>query len=602
MATNHVLLPYRLRTVRTGVQATFIVVAGLAVFAFLPHDAEIQIAPYLALMAVAAAGAVAIMMLPWQRLFESARGMHLMYAWSILDILIISAVIAVTGGHASDLFWIYTLTAFFMAASYPPRAQLALLAFTYASYLGVLAWTGSPFMAGSIVARFSILGVLTFMASFLSREQMSQIAAHREALSESERGATLIATVARATRSMSTLDSDGVLRSVIDGVVSLGFEAANFGFYDDASATYRVSHARGLPPEFTDEPHPADAGMTGLVRRTRRTQTIDDYTHYDHALPLLRGSGFVAVIGSPIWVNGRLEAVLVGGTHQRMRFTAEDIEAFELLAGQAGRALENARRFEAERRTVERLAELDRMKQDFLSNVSHELRTPLTAILGMGETLLHRWTQLDDERRLGLLERVTANAETLDDLISTLLDFSRLEAGKIRVEPVPVDVGALASDVARRLEALFGGHLTTAIDDDLVVHADPQLLERVLENLLSNAAKHTPEGTSVDLTAVGDGSMAVVSVRDEGLGIPADELAHLGERFYRGGETNTRQARGTGLGLAFVREVLTLHGAHLDISSRVGSGSTFTFRLPRIDPAMVISSAQDSGDSVARDT
>jgi len=134
------------------------------------------------------------------------------------------------------------------------------------------------------------------------------------------------------------------------------------------------------------------------------------------------------------------------------------------------------------------------------------------------------------------------------------------------------------------------------------VHADPQLLERVLENLLSNAAKHTPEGTSVDLTAVGDGSMAVVSVRDEGLGIPADELAHLGERFYRGGETNTRQARGTGLGLAFVREVLTLHGAHLDISSRVGSGSTFTFRLPRIDPAMVISSAQDSGDSVARDT
>jgi len=117
------------------------------------------------------------------------------------------------------------------------------------------------------------------------------------------------------------------------------------------------------------------------------------------------------------------------------------------------------------------------------------------------------------------------------------------------------------------------------MDPGLVVQADPKLLERVLENLLSNAAKHTPPGTRVRLSARVEGTMVEISVSDDGPGVSEDDAEHLGERFFRGGDLNTR-AKGIGLGLALVREILELHGSDLQIDTQLGSVSRFTFRLP----------------------
>src|SRR5205823_5858657 len=233
--------------------------------------------------------------------------------------------------------------------------------------------------------------------------------------------------------------------------------------------------------------------------------------------------------------DGRLRAVLVGGTSTVRRIPSEDVEGMELVAAQAGIALVNAERFE-------RLTELDRLKQDFVSTVSHELRTPLTVIQGLGKTLQQRWDQLEDGLRLELLQRLNENGDSLSSTITSLLDFSRLEAGRLEVRPESFDLGGLVTGVADRVRTLFGTRrLHVDVAAGVGVTADPQLVERVVENLLSNAAKHTPPDCAVRVTLQVDGGHACVAVHDTGNGIPAHEVAHLGDRFFRGGEVHTRR-------------------------------------------------------------
>jgi signal transduction histidine kinase len=187
---------------------------------------------------------------------------------------------------------------------------------------------------------------------------------------------------------------------------------------------------------------------------------------------------------------------------------------------------------------------------------------------------------VDDRTRRDLLAGLTSNAKALDELISNLLDFSRLEAGRLDVRFGRLELTQLLESIAARLQSLFTRHtLELEVESDLVVEADGILIERVVENLLTNAAKHTPEGTPITLSARREGDEAVVVVRDEGPGIPAEDLAHLGERFFRGGDLNSRPTKGLGLGLALVREALSLHGSSLQIETEVGGGSSFSFRL-----------------------
>jgi signal transduction histidine kinase len=369
---------------------------------------------------------------------------------------------------------------------------------------------------------------------------------------------------------------------VVESAQSLGLEAAGLAVFDQVDDTYELIHARGLPEEYVKETHSASGGIPGLVKGTGETVVLNDYKVHWKAFPILKRQGFKAMMGTPVWTQGRLAAALVAGTRKERRLVSEDVEAFELLATLAGRALENARQFEDEQRTVERLGELDRLKRDFLSNVSHELRTPLTAIEGMGLTLEQQWEHMDEDTRRELLGRLNANAKTLDRIISTLLDFSRLEAGRMEVALEPVRIREHLEAVTTRLHNLLADHpLAVNASRDIVVTADRLLLDRVIENLLSNAVKHTPGGTPITVAAHEVDDEVLIEVADQGPGIPEEDLQYLGDRFFRGGHPHTRQTRGTGLGLALVREVLRLHGSDLEVSSREGQGARFSFRLPR---------------------
>jgi signal transduction histidine kinase len=576
---------YWLRAIRIGVQATALVLLALAALLVLPGDGRIRPAPYAVILVLAAVGGLAVTLLPWERLFGSRWGLRCLYAWSVADIVLISLAVAVSGGGRSELFIGYALTTVFFGACYPRRTHPVLLAFTFACYLSVLASTGWGITFAAAFLRLTVLGILALITSFLSGELLRQAHENRDARSNAERWAALLSSIASAGRSM-TLDPQRVVGVAVEATVALGFDAAILCGLDDEARTWQVVDSRGLRDDFLSEyrsANPATEGIVGLVLRSGSTVTAVEDSPGSHALPLIGEAGFASLVASPIWIGGWLAAVLVGASRGDRTSSPQEVEAFELLAAQAGLALENAHRYEDAHRNVERLEDLDRMKSDFLATVSHELRTPLTVIQGTGLTLEHTWGRLDEDTSLELLNRLNANSKTLEGIITGLLDFSRIDAGRPEVRLEAVDLAGLLRGAVARLEGLSGGReLVQNIAPALTVLADALLVDRVAENLLSNAFKHTPPGTLVELSAERIGPDVVVSVRDEGPGIEEEELAHLGERFYRGGDLNSRP-KGLGLGLALVREILDLHGSALEIDSRPGRGSTFSFRLKAVE-------------------
>ncbi|MGH2723654.1 MAG: ATP-binding protein [Actinomycetota bacterium] len=569
---------------RVGIWATVFVLVAMVAYALIPGQNHIRTVPFLVIVGVAAAGVAGMAALPLKRLFAAGWGLRLLYLWSALDILLITALVGYTDGAGGEIFFLYAFTTIFFSVSYPRKAQAALLAFTFASYIGVLAVKGWPVGLADLLVRVALLAILGYFARFLSQELRSEMSGRAEALAESRRRADLLASVATAARSVSALDTERVLRTVVDATEGMGFEAADLVVIDEETETSRIVQARGYPNDSPASVQPASAGIAGLVREEKKTVVVGDYATHPRAIPELMRAGFRAVIAAPVWTGGNLTAVLGAGTWARRKITSQEREAFELLAALAGRALENARRFEDERRTVRRLADLDRMKSEFISTASHELRTPLTVIQGMGLTLEQQWGRLPDHVRHELLTRMNENARILHQVIDTLLDFTRIEAGRLKAHRKPVHVGELVDAVVSRLDVLLEDHsVSLQIEPGLVVQGDAVLLDRVLENLLANAAKHTAPGTRVTLSTRAEDGRVVVEVADGGRGIPRHDLRYLGARFFRGGDANTRPTGGTGLGLALVREILRLHGSSLEVWSEVGRGSRFSFRLPLVE-------------------
>jgi PAS domain S-box-containing protein len=254
----------------------------------------------------------------------------------------------------------------------------------------------------------------------------------------------------------------------------------------------------------------------------------------------------------------------------------------ELLANQIASGLVNAGIYEAERRRAEALAELDRAKTDFFSNVSHELRTPLTLIMGPVEEL-RAAPQLDEARVRAELEVVRRNGLRLGKLVNTLLEFSRLQADRVQARFEPVDLAAFTAELASVFRsAVEQAGLDYVVDCPSLpepVFVDRDMWEMVVLNLLSNALKFTFGGT-ITVTVRRTDGCAVLTVADTGTGIPTRELPRLFERFHRVERARARSGEGSGIGLAMVRELLSLHGGTVTADSAEGRGTVFTVTVP----------------------
>lgn len=229
--------------------------------------------------------------------------------------------------------------------------------------------------------------------------------------------------------------------------------------------------------------------------------------------------------------------------------------------------------------------QLEAVRKDFVANVSHELRTPLSVIKGYVETLVDGPDIPADDRER-FLKTIQRHAERLNSLLEDLLVLSRLESINPGLRSEPTDLPALLTAITDDYmgRAAAANHsLTLNVDAAIaVINVDPLKVTQVVENLLNNALKHTPQGTRVELAArLHTPDEVVVSLRDNGVGIPADDLPHLFERFYRVDKGRSREKGGTGLGLSIVKHIVQLHGGRVWVESTQGQGTTFFFSLPR---------------------
>jgi PAS domain S-box-containing protein len=285
---------------------------------------------------------------------------------------------------------------------------------------------------------------------------------------------------------------------------------------------------------------------------------------------------------SPSGDSGRAAVLIVGLNPYRL-FDESYRGFLNLAAGQIGAAIGYAHAYEEERRRARALAEIDHAKTTFFSNISHEFRTPLTLMLGPLEELL-RGMPADDNQR-PLVDLTYRNGLRLLKLVNSLLDFSRIEAGRMQARYTSTDLAALTAELASLFRsATEKAGLRLIVDCPALpqaVHVDRDMWEKIVLNLLSNAFKFTIEGQiAVHMGVSGDGTCAELRVRDTGIGIPAHELPHVFDRFQRVTGAVGRSMEGTGIGLALVQELVKLQGGSIDVESEPGVGSTFTVRVP----------------------
>ena len=228
--------------------------------------------------------------------------------------------------------------------------------------------------------------------------------------------------------------------------------------------------------------------------------------------------------------------------------------------------------------------EADRLKDEFFALVSHELRTPLTSIIGYLELIIEDNDDLDatTTRFLTVIER---NSRRLHRLVGDLLFVAQVEAGKLQLEHVEVSLPSVidACVVAAAPRAESGGVALKARTEDVgTALGDPDRLGQVLDNLVSNAIKFTPEGGTVDVYLSRRGDDAVIDVRDSGIGIPADEQDRMFQRFFRSSTATEKAIQGVGLGLVITRAIVEAHGGSIEFESEEGRGTTFRVVLPLV--------------------
>ena len=281
--------------------------------------------------------------------------------------------------------------------------------------------------------------------------------------------------------------------------------------------------------------------------------------------------------------EGGLFGILVAGVNAARKLDVEYRTFYELIASQIATANQNARAAEEERKRIEALAEIDRAKTAFFSNVSHEFRTPLTLMLGPVEELLARsHTDLSPAAKRQL-ELVNRNGTRLLRLVNTLLDFSRLEAGRMQAVYQPTDLASFTIDLASVFRsATERAGLELELDCPKLeepVFVDRGMWEKIVLNLVSNAFKFTFDG-KISISLRQSGGDVELRVRDTGVGIPEHELPRLFDRFHRIENAKSRTHEGSGIGLALVLELVKLHGGRVRVESVYGQGSTFIVSVP----------------------
>ncbi len=340
--------------------------------------------------------------------------------------------------------------------------------------------------------------------------------------------------------------------------------------------------------EIAESPLPFGQGLTSRILESRRPQLINT-AWTERATELgamaLDDEGMMpkSSLGVPIMTGeDAMGAIMLQNTEHENRFADADVRLLTTIAANVGAAIQNARLF-AEAQEARAAAEAaNKAKSAFLANMSHELRTPLNAIMGFTRIVRRKAEGILPEKQVENLDKVLTSAEHLLGLINTILDIAKIEAGRMDVQAANFSIAALVDMCATTAQPLLkpGVALAKHVPSDLpLVYSDQDKVKQILLNLLSNAAKFTPDGT-ITVAAHRRDSRLIVDVTDTGIGISEEALGRIFEEFQQADSSTTRQYGGTGLGLSISRHLARLLGGDLTAASTLGAGSTFTLTIP----------------------
>jgi len=390
----------------------------------------------------------------------------------------------------------------------------------------------------------------------------------------------------------STLDLETVLGTIVSRATQLaGVDGGAIYEYDEAREEFHLHTAESLPEELAAallmSPIRKGEGVLGRLavigEPVQMPDIADEASYQSRVREILIRLGYRSLLAVPLLREDRLLGGLAVLRKQVGAFAPDDIELLTTFATQSALAIQNARLFREIEQKGRELEAASRHKSEFLANMSHELRTPLNAIIGFSEVLAERMFGEINDKQAEYLADILESGKHLLSLINDILDLSKIEAGRMELEPTQFDLPQAIDNallLVRERAERRGIKLVRVIDDDLrMIRADERKVKQVLLNLLSNALKFTPEGGKVDVRARVHEGAAEISVTDTGVGIAPQDLQAVFEEFRQVG-TTARKIEGTGLGLAISRKFVELHGGTISVQSRVGHGSTFTFTLP----------------------
>jgi signal transduction histidine kinase/FixJ family two-component response regulator len=396
----------------------------------------------------------------------------------------------------------------------------------------------------------------------------------------SERRLHLLNAVASAVMDTNAVDdaANATVAACADQPADVPFVAAYIGDPETADVTLRAATSSVLPL--------LPRTLAKLIKPEAVPRTRSDMLVLDNVAATIDGIHEVLAGDCPDQAlllplgEGTVTGALLVGTNPRCPLDDQYVGFCQLLADQLSSAMASAASYEQQRQRADALAELDRTKTAFLTNVSHEFRTPLTLLLGPLDDALS--DSGADSALVSRLSTARRNAGRLQRLVDSLLDFSRIEAGRATASLVCTDVGALTSGIASSFAELCQrAGLELVLDcRSAIADVDPGMWETILLNLLSNAVKYTLVG-SITVAVRSDSALCRIVIRDTGVGVAEADLNRLGERFFRADSAHGRSVEGTGIGLSLVRGLVELQHGTIDFASELERGTAVTIRLPR---------------------
>jgi len=428
------------------------------------------------------------------------------------------------------------------------------------------------------------------------------ITERREQAEAIKKRAAELATVAQVSTATTTiLNVDELLNSVVELTKSsFNLYHAHIYLLDEAETKLVLAAGAGeAGAKMLEAGHsiPIDR-ENSLVARAARTHEgviANDVAADPHFLPNPLLPETRSEMAIPLVVGDELLGVLDVQASVINRFTDEDVRIKTTLASQVAVAVRNALAFEHELQTIERLREVDRLKQQFLANMSHELRTPLNSIIGYSEVLLDGVDGDLEEDAVEDVEAIHDSGKHLLSIINEILDLAKIEAGQMQLDQKERDITELLNEIVKAGQILVKDK---PVNLELIQHSEVSTvfvdivrMRQVMWNLVSNAVKFTEEGSVEIHLGMTEENRVLIEVRDTGMGISEEDQAIVFERFRQADGSTTRRAGGTGLGLTITRQLIQMHGGDLRLESELGKGSNFYFSLPVYEAAAVVETA-----------